>query len=210
MKKEKLTRRKEQGEATKKKLYESAQKLFNEYGVDDVSVDNIVESAGVSKGTFYVHFESKDALIASFITDYVNRVDTDYEAFLKTLPPDTPAFDILLSLVGKIFDVIEREVGYENMRILYKVQLTSAYHTQPALGYNRVLYQMLATVLEKGILRREFETSLSVDELSRQLILAMRGLSYEWCIRYPDFNLKEQAHTHFKLLLDGIKVKGIE
>jgi hypothetical protein len=33
----------------------------------------------------------------------------------------------------------------------------------------------------------------------------MRGLTYEWCMRYPDFDLKSQAITHFEVLLMGIK-----
>ncbi|MEL7565819.1 MAG: hypothetical protein AAGU27_13140 [Dehalobacterium sp.] len=63
---------------------------------------------------------------------------------------------------------------------------------------------MLSAILEKGIHRDEFKTSLPVNELTQHLILAMRGLTYEWCLRYPDFNLKEQAITHFKILLAGL------
>lgn len=208
MMKEKSTRRKEQGEATKKKLFEAAQRLFIEHGVDNVSVDNIVEAVGVARGTFYVHYESKDALISSMIYGYTDKADMDYEAFLKTLPPDASSAEILFAMTGKICDVIEHTVGYDSMRILYKVQLNGMQHMQAALNYNRALYQMFAAVLEKGIARGEFQPTLPADELSRHLILALRGLTYEWCIRYPDFNLKEQAIMHFKVLLDGIKVRG--
>ena len=208
MKKEKSTRRKEQGEATKRKLFEIAQKLFIEYGVDNVSVDNIVEAAGVARGTFYVHFESKDTLISSLIIDYVNKVDMDYEAFLKTLPLDEPSPDILLALASRISDVIEHSVGFDNMRTLYKVQLTGAQHMQVASSYSRALYQLFVNVLETGSNRGEFEMLLPAGELSQHLILAIRGLVYEWCIRYPDFNLKEQTLTHFKILLDGIRSNG--
>ena len=207
MNKQKSTRRKEQGEATKKRLYECARELFNEYGVDKVGVDDIVEAAGVARGTFYVHFESKDALISSLVSDYVNRVDMDYKTFLKALPPDMPAQEVLLALIGKICGVIEQTLGYESMRTLYKTQLSNVPTTQNASGYNRALYQMLAAVLEKGVSRGGFQTSLPLDALSKHLVLAMRGLVYEWCIRYPDFNLKEQAIEHFEILLKGIEVK---
>ncbi len=205
MKKVKSTRRKEQGEATKKKIYETAQKLFSEYGIDDVSIDNIAEAVGVARGTIYVHFESKDALVSSLISGYVDRVDMDYEAFLKTLPLDIPSPDILILLVEKICDVIECSLGFDIMRTLYRVQLTSVSYAQEASSYNRVLYQKFAEVLEKGIRQGEFQASLPVDELSKHLVLAIRGLVYEWCIRYPGFSLKEQTLAHFKILLDGIK-----
>lgn len=210
MKKETASRRKEQGAETKKRLIESAKMLINKYGIDDVSVDAIVEAAGVSKGTFYVHFESKYTLLSSLITDYVDKVDMDYEAFLRTLPADAPSSAVLLSMVSKIFDVIENTIGYENIKTLYKVQITEPVHALTAMNYNRAIYQMFEAVLEKGIHRGEFGTSLPVEELTRHIMIAMRGLTYEWCIRYPTFNLKEQALTHFNLLLDGILAKRYE
>lgn len=204
MKKEKSTRRKEQGDATKKKIYETAQRLFTEYGIDKVSVDDIVQAVGVARGTFYVHFESKDALISSLISDYTNKVDMDYENFIKTLPPDAPVHEALISVVGKICDVIEHTLGYETIKTLYRVQLTGT-HVKETADYNRALYQLLASVLEMGINRGEFQEFLPAEILSRHLVIAMRGLIYEWCIRYPDFNFKEQALEHFKIMLEGIR-----
>jgi hypothetical protein len=45
---------------------------------------------------------------------------------------------------------------------------------------------------------------MTPDELSQHFVMTFRGLCYEWCIRYPEFDLKEQVLKHFKLLLDGI------
>lgn len=207
MKKEKSTRRKQQGEATKKKIYETAQRLFVEHGVDNVSIDDIVTEVGIARGTFYVHFESKDALISALLSSRAVTIDADYEAFLKTLPEDMSSCDVLVALVGKICDVIEHGIGYETIKTIYKVQLTAPY-AQDASGYNRALYRMLATVIEKGVARGEFHEVLPHDALSKHLVLALRGLIYEWCIRYPDFDLKQQALDHFKVLLDGVKEKG--
>ncbi|MGF7143583.1 AcrR family transcriptional regulator [Anaerotaenia torta] len=204
MKKEKSTRRKEQGDATKKRIYEAAQKLFTEHGIDSVSVDDIVQEVGVARGTFYVHFESKDMLISSLISDYVSRVDLDYENYVKTLSPDTPTQEVLILAISKICDVIEHTFGCEIFRTLYRVQLTGA-HVQETAGYNRTLYQLLASILQRGIDRGEFQGFLPAETLSRHLVLAMRGLVYEWCIRYPDFNFKEQILEHFTILLEGIK-----
>lgn len=203
---EKPNRKKEQAAETKKRLYETAGKLFVQYDFDDVSVDAIVEAAGVSKGTFYVHFESKDALIASFLSDYVSQVDADYQAHLDTLLPETKASDMLLSLIGRIADVLADNIGYNRMRMVYKVQLTGAVNMEAVKGYNRELYKMFADVLGLGMQRGEFNAELPLDLLTKHFVMALRGLSYEWCIRYPEFDLKEQALTHFKLLLAGIEV----
>lgn len=202
--------KKEKGQKTKRKLFESAAQLFAQYDFDEVSVDSIVEAAGVAKGTFYIYFDSKDALIASFISDYVSRVDKDYKAHLDSLPAGTKASDMFLSLIGKIADVLTGIIGYNRMRIVYKVQLTGAFNMEMVKGYNRELYKMFAEVLGKGMEQGEFYTELPLDALTKHFVMAIRGLSYEWCIRYPDFDLKEEAHTHFKILLNGISAKVYE
>jgi len=193
------------GEKTKQKLFEAAALLFSKYDIDKVTVDTIVEAAGVAKGTFYLYFESKDALIASFLFYYVNNVDADYKAHLDSLPSGATATDMFLSLISKIADVLTGTIGYHRMRIAYRLQLVDDINMDAVKGYNRKLYQMFADVLGRGIERGEFNTTLSIDTLTKHFVMAIRGLSYEWCIRYPDFDLKEEALAHFRILLNGIR-----
>ena len=202
---EKPNRKKEQGAQTRRKIYESADQLFIQYGVHEVSVDAIVEAAGVSKGTFYIHFKSKDALIASFVSGYAARLDMDYKSFLDSLPPDLPASAVLLALVEKIAAIMADIVGYDRMNMLYRLQLTRDIDLEAINGYGRKLYQMFGDILEQGIRKGEFQSSLPPDILSRHFVMAIRGLCYECCIRYPNFDLKEQAVEHCRLLIEGIR-----
>lgn len=202
---EERTHKMGKGEKTKQKLFAAAAQLFGQYEFDDVTVDTIVEAAGVAKGTFYIYFESKDALIASFLSDYVNGIDGDYKAHLDSLSPGTTARDMLLSLISRIADVLTDTIGYHRMRNVYKAQLTGAPNMDVVKDYNRKLYQMFADVLGQGIERREFITALPLETLTKHFVMAIRGISYEWCIRYPDFDLKEQALAHFSLLLSAIE-----
>lgn len=192
------------GEKTKRKLFESAEALFEKYDFDKVSVDAIVESAGVAKGTFYIYFESKDALILSFLSEYVHDIDADYKAHLDSLPTETTASDMLLSLLGKIADVLTDTIGYNKMRIIYKLQLTETLDMDTVKGYNRELYKIFTHVLERGMELKEFNTEIPLDVLTKHFVMAIRGISYEWCIRYPNFDLKKEVLTHFQLLLSGI------
>lgn len=193
-----------QSAETKNKLYESANQLFRKYGFENVSVDSIVEMAGVSKGAFYVHFESKDALIAALINDYVKEVDLDYKSFLETLKLKS-ASDILITMVDKITDTLIDYIGYEHMKTLYKVQITKALNNNAVMAYNRKLYKMFNDILTKGVQQGEFKSDVPADILTRHFIIAFRGLTYEWCVRYPDFDLKAQALQHFEIMLSGIK-----
>lgn len=195
------------GERTRKRIFEAASELFLHEDFDRVTVDAIVERAGVSKGTFYLYFESKDELIASLLSDYVSSLDTEYKAHVDALPPDTPGDKALLSLVGKICDVICCTVGYDSLMNLYKVHLSGKVGADVVHGCNRKLYGIFAQVIERGVRRGEFHLSLPLEELARHFVLALRGLFFEWCVHYPDFDLKEHALRHFGLLTDAIRVK---
>lgn len=189
---------------TRGRLYAAAEMLFTQYGFDNVSVDKIVEESGLSKGSFYVHFESKDKLLESLISDYVEKIDMDYQAFIDTFSPDAPATDIIFMLVEKIVDVIVDVIGFEKMKILYRTQLTNTSSSGNAASYNRLLYKTIIDVLDRGIQKGELVTALPLEELANHFILALRGLTYEWCIRYPDFDLKAQSQKHFRIILNGI------
>ena len=208
MKKEKISKRKIQGAKTKESIYKIAKKLFLEHGIENVSVDTIVESAGVSKGTFYVHFESKDALASLLINDYVTEIDLDYKSYLEMLSNETSASNIVILMMKRIAEVIENKIGYENMKVLYKAHLTKTIDVNSLVSYNRELYKMFEYILNNGVEQGEFRSDISVDILSHHFVLAMRGITFEWCIRYPDFNLKEQILEHAEIMLKGIIKKA--
>ena len=190
---------------TRAKIYKSAEELFKEHQFDNVSVDAIVEKAGVAKGSFYVHFKSKDALIASLMADHVAKLDLNYRAYLESFPPGTPASEILIAIVGKIADIMTDYVGHDILKITYETLLSQTVNADSIMGYNRDLYKMFSAIIDKGMHQAEFRSDKSADTIARHCILAIRGLTFEWCIRYPDFNLKDEVQNHFILLLDGIK-----
>ena len=200
----KISKRKIQAAKTKNNIFEAAKRLFLEYGIDNVSVDSIVEEAGVSKGAFYVHFESKDALASLIIKDYVNEIDMDYKDYLEGLGSEVSTYEVIILMAGKIAEVLENKIGYENMKVLYKAHLSKTTDTTSTVSYNRELYKMFEYILNRGISSKEIKLNMPVDSLAHHLVLAMRGITFEWCIRYPDFDLKKQFLEHFEILLNGI------
>ena len=60
-------------EQVRSRIVESARRLFNRNGFERVSVDSIMELAGLTRGAFYAYFESKSDLSAEtlgcFFTD---------------------------------------------------------------------------------------------------------------------------------------------
>lgn len=207
MREKKVDKRKAQGAETKKRLYEIAQKMFLERNFSDINVEDITDEAGITKGAFYVHFESKNALIAQLVADQTARIDADYKAFVEHLPDDMPSSSVLLALGDKIADTLSNMLGTKNMKRVYQVMLSGASGTDSIKGYGRELYVLFYSILEKGIRRGEFRSSLPTEALSRHFVLAIRGVSYEWCVRYPDFDLREQIAEHLHLLIEGVKAR---
>lgn len=59
----KANRQAERSEATRARIVDAARKLFREQGYEAVSTANVLREAGVSRGGFYHHFESKEQLL---------------------------------------------------------------------------------------------------------------------------------------------------
>jgi hypothetical protein len=59
--------------AVRKNIIESARRLFNRHGFDNVSISQIMDGAGLTHGGFYTYFESKSDLysevLGCFFTD---------------------------------------------------------------------------------------------------------------------------------------------
>lgn len=74
-------------EIRREELMDAAQALFLEKGFSASSVDEIVKIADVAKGTFYLHFKTKEdvllALQARFIEDFCQRLEDALKPFAE-------------------------------------------------------------------------------------------------------------------------------
>ena len=61
-------------EATRRRILDSAIDLFDELGYGETGLADVLQRAGVSKGAFYYHFDSKEAVAAAIIEDYRRHV----------------------------------------------------------------------------------------------------------------------------------------
>jgi AcrR family transcriptional regulator len=68
------------------RILQAAGELFALYGYDKTTVDEIAQKAGVAKGTIYLHWESKDSLMAAVITRAIMRYVNTAIAYIKDDP----------------------------------------------------------------------------------------------------------------------------
>ena len=71
--------------ATKMLILGSARTLFSEKGYDNTPVEEICALAGIAKGTFFYHFESKQSIVryilAMHIGEYAQKISEQMDTF---------------------------------------------------------------------------------------------------------------------------------
>lgn len=62
-----------ESDSSRRELLSAAAELFAEQGFEATAVRQVCERAGLSKGTFYWNFESKDALFSELVEERIER-----------------------------------------------------------------------------------------------------------------------------------------
>jgi len=86
----------------RERLIHIAIELVYTHGFQAVGVDQVIAAAGVSKTTFYKHFESRDDLLVAAIRTRDQWEMQWFEATLQELAPDDPRAKLLA-----MFDVLD-------------------------------------------------------------------------------------------------------
>jgi len=79
--------RQQQKDETRARIFAAAAQLFAQKGYHATTVAEIVDAAGVAKGTFFVHFPSKDAVIAALVRIQTSAARRAREKALATGGP---------------------------------------------------------------------------------------------------------------------------
>ena len=64
-------------------LLDAGERLIHEHGYNGVGVKEIVDTAGVPKGSFYSYFDSKEALVVEVVQRYWDAVEARHGALLE-------------------------------------------------------------------------------------------------------------------------------
>jgi AcrR family transcriptional regulator len=139
-------------------LLDRASRLFLRHGYDNVSLNDLIADAGVSKGAFYHWFPSKDALIASLAERSAREAFAVIEAALAQCTGD--ALDRLNAVLQAGFDVNMKMGGPEQLAAMVALMRPDNAHL-----YGRVvavegeLFRPLLTrVISDGVADGIFDT----------------------------------------------------
>ena len=70
-----------EGISKKEKIIEVSEQLFLEKGFSNTSVEDITNTLGISKGSFYTYFDSKDALLEEIVKRTLEEIEAELLEF---------------------------------------------------------------------------------------------------------------------------------
>ena len=187
---------------TRSRIVSAAWKLFYEQGYDDITVEEIVEESGTSKGSFYHYFSGKDALLSSLS----DLFDDKYQELIPTLEEDMDSFDKLMYLNQELFLMIDNSVSLDLVARMYSSQLVTA-GEKHLMDHNRLYYKLLRQIVSDGQKKGELRDDATVNEIVKAYALCERALIYDWCISNGDYSLSQYAKTMMPVFLGNFRAE---
>lgn len=170
-------------DATKQKLFDAAMQLIGERGFTDASVDEIVERAGVAKGTVYYHFAGKAELVEALIEDRLRPLATEFRA-AAAAHEDDPAAAIEAIVHAELEFLSER-------RSFSKLLLTEMWREdrvwrETLLMLRTELIDVIREVIEKGVARGDFRSDIDPGFGASALFGMTATVALDWLAFDPD------------------------
>lgn len=204
MRSKKVTKRQLQAIETRNNLFQTAKDLFMEFGYDAVSVDEIVEKAGTSKGAFYNHFKSKDQIILEQFIE----IDDFYQEQYQQIRKIKNAGQQILDLVKVQHEYISQVMGVSFIKTVYYSQIIKNDPEKPFSDENRPLYTIVHDMIDHGQKTGEFRNDIESAELTRMITRCMRGTIYDWCVRNGEFDIVADGQRYFRVIIDSLKPRS--
>ena len=191
-----LSRQQLKSKETKAKIFKAAKHILQKKGYEELSIKNICEEAGVSNGSFYHHFKTKDDLLSYYIEEQPG-INPD----LLDLPAD--AEDAKKTIIYVYINYVHycKELGVEFMSNYYTPKNQSL---NPLIRTER--HYPIITVqnyLKKCMDARIINPALSLDDLSTDIRMIVIGNVFEWCLKRGDADFEENMRRSLKTYLDG-------
>jgi AcrR family transcriptional regulator len=142
-------------EARPDEILDAAQQVFGEHGFARTKLEDVARAAGVSKGTLYLYFDSKESLFRAMIRARIVPLVEEGEALVQNYRGS--ARDLLVTMITRMFGNLQhRGVGCISRLVLSELtafpELGRFYFDEVVLRAQRLLEQ----VLERGIASGEF------------------------------------------------------
>jgi AcrR family transcriptional regulator len=199
------TPRPDRAEERRQQIMEAALACFARKGYHKTTMDDIVAESGLSKGTLYWYFKSKDELFFSLINSFFLEMQQDLDAIFEQ---PTSATDKLRTL-GHEFASFYEEVA-EFLNVFFEFWMLGALNEQ----LNHLFHEMLsryrgviAGVIRDGVKAGEFN-AVDADQLAVTVMAAYDGLWFYKMLMPDQVDLYRASHVFIETLFSGLAADG--
>lgn len=192
-----LSRQQQKSQETKAKIFQAAKRILQKKGYEALSIKNICEEAGVSNGSFYHHFKTKDDLLSYYIEEQPS-IDPD----LLELPKSAKEAEAAIVYVYLNYVHYCRELGLEFMANYYTPKNQSL---NPLIRTERpypivTVQNYLQKCIDAGILSPKF----SLEEITSDIRIIVIGNVFEWCLKNGNADFEGNMKRTLEAYLDGV------
>jgi len=186
-------------------IVDAALRVFSRDGFAGSKIDAVADEAGISKGTLYLYFESKEELFKAMVIDKMLPVFDEAEALSVQLTDS--AEERTRVLIRFFYQKVLNSDRRHIMRLILAEgpnfpELTAFYH-QNILSRGEAMVQ---SVLDYGMERGEFRTVTGHGLLKNVMAGAIAASMWKIVFdAHQPIDLDAYCETHIDLLLGGLR-----
>ncbi|MBU1445920.1 TetR/AcrR family transcriptional regulator [Patescibacteria group bacterium] len=140
-------------------ILQAAEKLFSKYGYKKVSVDEIVKTTNIAKGTFYLYFQHKDDLYNKIINEYFEKKMKYTQTALGDIQKGEKE-KLLEIMIGNLFFLI-------NTPILREIFLQNSNYISETINRDVLKnknMKIIKSIVKTLAIRKDFDTTKHMHE----------------------------------------------
>ena len=179
-------------------ILDAAVRVFASKGAVGLKIRDIAKEAKVAKGTVYLYFENKDAILHAIMDDLHGRGD---EASLyELLASPMPAVDKLHAVVeGFVHSTLNNEYPLELMPELWAAIIRSDQKDRLNARVKNTHQAVTALLRELGAKAEKAE------KLGAGMLALFHGAIILHVLSPEDFNLRDVTEAVVNMLIEGIR-----
>jgi AcrR family transcriptional regulator len=191
----------QRSEETRNHILEAATHLFSKYGYDATGVSEICQAAGVSKGAFYHHFPSKQAIFMELLNTYMNSIETGFNLMRQEVRDVPQAILRMAEMVGALFQATDIHLP------IFLEFWTQANHDPQVWELTVAPFQRFQSYFAEMIQEGIDEGSIQTNDphlAARVLVSLSVGLLMEALLNPQITDWQVEARQSLELFLNGI------
>ena len=178
---------------------QAAVRRFSSAGYDAASVDDICVEAGVSKGAFYHHFESKQTLFLSLLEDWLADLDRTMQAVRKATVPET-----LMQMTAMLPMAMGSARNRLGMWLEFWLQASRDKAVWKAtIAPYRHYRDLFSKMIEQGIAEGAFK-KVDPDSTAQAIVSLAVGLFLQSILDPKGADWQKTAEQSMQILMDGL------